>query len=126
MRKMHSFVTRNYHNVEIDLDKIIAADFQHNKIVIEGGHEFEVRLGHYEYGLITEHNENKEKEADVEPVRHGEWEKNTHAIYRLYEMANGEHYYEKVAEIYRCSECGGTSDFRTNYCQHCGAKMDKG
>lgn len=36
----------------------------------------------------------------VEPVRHGKW------------------------EGLRCSECGRVSWSNTNYCQHCGAKMD--
>ena len=37
---------------------------------------------------------------DAEPVRHGKW------------------------EGLRCSECGRVSWSNTNYCQHCGAKMD--
>ena len=64
-------------------------------------------------------------EAEIEPVRYGKWERNTGIDYRLYEMANGECYYEKVAKSCRCSECWGTSDFLTNYCPNCGAKMDK-
>lgn len=34
-------------------------------------------------------------------------------------------YTEGEYEVYMiCSECGWESDFRTNYCPHCGAKMD--
>lgn len=71
--------------------------------------------------LISNSNYNKEiklinelPSTDVEPVRHGYWERDGHHI--------------------RCSECGtyfcitdreGDS-FPINYCPCCGAKMDKG
>ena len=42
------------------------------------------------------------------------------------EVVNGRWTYtEGEYEIYMiCSECGWDSDFRTNYCPNCGAKMD--
>ena len=42
---------------------------------------------------------------DAEPVRHGHWSE---------EMGG-----------YVCSLCEGFSEFATNYCQHCGAKMNE-
>lgn len=45
--------------------------------------------------------------ADVEPVRHGTW--------------NG-----KTLSTFVCSCCGRYSLLQTNYCPHCGAKMDGG
>ena len=57
-----------------------------------------------------------EKAADVVPVRHGRW--------------------EKQSGLYSCSECGTTCPYDVqadvieywacNYCPHCGAKMDGG
>ena len=54
--------------------------------------------------------------ADVAPVRHGRW--------------------EKQSGLYSCSECGKTCPYDVqaaviaywacNYCPHCGAKMDGG
>ena len=54
--------------------------------------------------------------ADVAPVRHGRW--------------------EKQSGLYSCSECGMTCPYDVqadvieywacNYCPHCGAKMDGG
>lgn len=49
-------------------------------------------------------------EVDAEPVRHGKW------------MKNGGNKYP----IYKCSECGYDNQFiETQYCPHCGAKMEK-
>lgn len=57
--------------------------------------------------------------ADVEPVRHGEWEHNDN--------------YVLWAERYICSKCGRNAqsdgNYRhdlTAYCPNCGAKMDGG
>lgn len=59
----------------------------------------------------------KEKPADVAPVRHGRWIENTDGIYAWIE----------------CSECGGCAPrdidaeiVLSEYCHHCGAKMDGG
>lgn len=56
------------------------------------------------------------KKADVAPVRHGRW--------------------EKQSGLYSCSECGTTCPYDVqadvieywacNYCPNCGAKMDGG
>ena len=46
--------------------------------------------------------------ADVAPVVHGRWLKNT----RFKEKRR------------KCSECGFHSEFEFNYCPNCGAKMD--
>ena len=45
--------------------------------------------------------------ADVAPVRHGKWKR----------------YRKNLGE---CSECGEIVSVRSNYCPHCGAKMDGG
>ena len=47
--------------------------------------------------------------ADVEPVKHGEWDKKPFLI--------GTSYY--------CSECGDNFGEPYNYCPNCGAKMDE-
>ena len=48
--------------------------------------------------------------ADVAEVKHGEWSLK----------------YEGVGHYWECSECGFKNCVmpRTNYCPHCGAKMD--
>lgn len=48
--------------------------------------------------------------ADVEPVRHGQWE-----------------FHEDVAKWgypYLCSQCGKAHNHKEPYCPNCGAKMD--
>lgn len=55
-------------------------------------------------------------DADVEPIRHGEW------IYKEYKPTKGD-----AIGFYECSECGHASWIKEyNYCPNCGAKMDKG
>lgn len=44
--------------------------------------------------------------ADVEEVKHGEWENN--------------------GGFYRCSECINYTNYDYDYCPYCGAKMDRG
>ena len=63
---------------------------------------------------------NKLPAADVEEVKHGEWE-NMNEIDSAY------------VNTYRCSACGTTfwiderpEDANYNYCPNCGAKMGKG
>jgi len=53
--------------------------------------------------------------ADVAPVVHGRW---IHDGRRI----------ESGIDWCHCSECGKSDNFcaRTNYCPHCGAKMDGG
>ena len=53
-----------------------------------------------------------EETADAVEVVHGRWEKRQAIIFDD-EMIG-----------YRCSECNTTWDAETNYCPHCGAKMD--
>lgn len=57
--------------------------------------------------------------ADVEPVRHGEWEGTADGY------ADG----ELVYDMWNCSECGYDADgaeeqSEWKYCPNCGAKMD--
>ena len=47
--------------------------------------------------------------ADVEPVRHGRWERSILAY-----------------DFKRCSECSSVWSRTSNYCPNCGAKMDGG
>lgn len=47
--------------------------------------------------------------ADVEPVRHGRWEQSIFA-----------------EDFKRCSVCSSIWSRTSNYCPHCGAKMDGG
>ena len=56
--------------------------------------------------------------ADVEPVRHGEWVKETEYYADDYSECN-------VCQVYACSLCGRTEKRKELYC-HCGAKMDGG
>lgn len=58
--------------------------------------------------------------ADVAPVRHGRWVKESIVLTTFPPMLQ-----------WHCSECGRimhwfTSEVLTNYCPHCGAKMDGG
>lgn len=52
--------------------------------------------------------------ADVAPVRHGRWIEQPLDL-DLCGVA-----------YYQCSECGKEQQTPSNYCQFCGAKMDKG
>ena len=45
---------------------------------------------------------------DAEPVRHGHWE-----------FIGGYGYQ------YRCSNCVRCAEYRTNYCPHCGSRMEE-
>lgn len=57
----------------------------------------------YVFRWLAEEFEVTEPTADMEPVRRGRWD----AVY-----------------CDKCSVCGGLELGRTNYCPHCGAKMD--
>lgn len=53
--------------------------------------------------------------ADVAEVRHGRWERTG----TLVGLMNFKHFY-------RCTACGRRGgNTKTNYCPHCGCKMDK-
>lgn len=60
--------------------------------------------------------------ADVEPVRHGRWDK--YAVTRCIVDKTGS-LIDREKRAYRCSECGRKSAIKENYCPHCGAKMDE-
>lgn len=53
--------------------------------------------------------------VDAEPVRHGKW------IHEVRYTIDSLHSYQQ----YRCSECDMTYITNTNYCPHCGARMDE-
>lgn len=50
---------------------------------------------------------NYKDKADVEEVKHGEWQRQKNGFYFV------------------CSVCGKASATKGNYCHSCGAKMDK-
>lgn len=52
--------------------------------------------------------------ADVQEVRHGKW--------REGRFGNG--MTVPVSKYYICDQCNHTSQKKTHYCAHCGAKMD--
>lgn len=61
---------------------------------------------------------------DIQPVKHGHWER--HNIY------HGDDVSGSIDPNWRCSECGGQANINTwymydltNFCPHCGAKMDQ-
>ena len=49
---------------------------------------------------------------DLEPVRHGRWEKRTYIIF------------DTERDGYHCTACRTTWDTPTPFCPNCGAKMD--
>jgi hypothetical protein len=51
--------------------------------------------------------------ADVVPVRHGRWIEQP----RDFDLCG--------VAYYQCSECGKEQQASSNYCQFCGARMDK-
>ena len=56
--------------------------------------------------------------ADVEEVKHGEWEESD-----IYICNSDGKPIAKVDTVYVCSECGREESRKEPYC-HCGAKMD--
>ena len=56
--------------------------------------------------------------ADVTPVRHGRWDESKEHFY----LNNG---CKEWINFY-CSECDAPNNSPTDYCPHCGAKMDGG
>ena len=40
-----------------------------------------------------------------------------------YAIIDKSHYWKDQVFYYECSDCGGESETKTNYCPHCGAKM---
>ena len=60
--------------------------------------------------------------ADVAPVVHGLWEKEPSSFWRC--TPSG--VVEVARTTYRCGLCGRGTAVKSNYCPHCGAKMDGG
>lgn len=58
--------------------------------------------------------------ADVEPVRHGQWETFDSSYWRSTQYGVQAIDCVKI----RCGLCGRGSAVRTNYCPNCGARMD--
>ena len=54
--------------------------------------------------------------ADVQPVRHGRWI--NHRINDEKSLLHG------AIKDTTCSECGKSTPYKTDYCMHCGARMD--
>lgn len=54
----------------------------------------------------------KAQTVDAEPVRHGKWKQVSKP------------YVTSALRFYVCTECGEKSVGATNYCSHCGARMD--
>ena len=59
---------------------------------------------------------------DVAPVRHGRWERYSDDKFVGYDE-NGRLKYRKVYK-HECSVCLRETAVKSNYCPHCGAKMD--
>lgn len=59
-------------------------------------------------------------DADVEPIRHGEWVKNVDKCGWHCSVCEVDNYY---AYSWNCET--GQNDFQDNYCPNCGAKMDE-
>jgi hypothetical protein len=62
--------------------------------------------------------------ADVEPVRHGIWDGKTLSTFLSLDHTGAPIYGH--SPVYVCSCCGRYSILQTNYCPHCGAKMNGG
>lgn len=60
--------------------------------------------------------------ADVAPVVHGLWEKEPSSFWRW--TPSGA--VAVARTTYRCGLCGRGTAVKSNYCPHCGAKMDGG
>lgn len=56
--------------------------------------------------------------ADVQPVKHGRWI--NHRINDEKSLLHG------AIKDTTCSECGKSTPYKTDYCMHCGARMDGG
>ena len=60
--------------------------------------------------------------ADVAPVVRGRWEKEPSSYWRW--TSSGA--VAVTRTTYRCGLCGRGTAVKSNYCPHCGAKMDGG
>lgn len=60
--------------------------------------------------------------ADVAPVVHGWWEREPSSYWRW--TPSGA--VAVTRTTYRCGLCGRGTAVKSNYCPHCGAKMDGG
>lgn len=78
----------------------------------------------YVFRWLAEEFEVTEPCADVEPVRHGQWEGYTHSRY-----CGIDEYGEPIFRdgiVYYCSnpKCRRKTVIKENYCPNCGSKMD--
>jgi hypothetical protein len=55
--------------------------------------------------------------VDAVPVMRGKWLKRNNENYSPFDPCSSE-------KICICNQCGYETDFETNYCANCGAKMD--
>lgn len=63
--------------------------------------------------------------ADVQPVRHGRWERYEQC--QLFPVGGrGTFTVVSYSDWFRCSECGVGFEKKSSYCPNCGAKMDGG
>lgn len=80
------------------------------------------RLLHIEYAYAAEQLLDEIPAADVAPVVRGRWEKEPSSYWRW--TSSGA--VAVTRTTYRCGLCGRGTAVKSNYCPHCGAKMDGG
>lgn len=80
------------------------------------------RLLHIEYAYAAEQLLDEIPAADVAPVVHGLWERTPSSSWRW--TPSGA--VAVTRTTYRCGLCGRGTAVKSNYCPHCGAKMDGG
>lgn len=80
------------------------------------------RLLHIEYAYAAEQLLDEIPAADVAPVVHGLWERKPSSSWRW--TPSGA--VAVTRTTYRCGLCGRGTAVKSNYCPHCGAKMDGG
>ena len=87
----------------IDADALKKSFDEHVYLVHHGFNETEYGCTQYGIHQIID----EQPTIDAEPVRHGKWIE--------YPIADG---------MNQCSECGVLRFGESNYCPHCGARMD--
>ena len=82
--------------------------------------QFQLNVNELEFGIILKDVfRDVIPSADVEPVRHGHW------IRESVGSDNSSEGYFKIS-MAECSECGTCVIGKPNYCPNCGARMDGG
>lgn len=84
------------------------------------------RLLHIEYAYAAEQLLDEIPAADVAPVVRGRWEKEPSSYWRSYWRWTSSGAVAVTRITYRCGLCGRGTAVKSNYCPHCGAKMDGG